>query len=201
MITGIAGTLDALDNQAVIVTIGGISIRIIVPTSVLSTATKIGERIQLYTSLHVREDQLVMYGFLTIRDRDAFEMLLGVNGVGSKAALALLSAMNATILYTTIQRKDEARLAATPGIGKKLAARIVLELQKKVAEYTEELEIFSNGGTIQAIRQKDLLEVLKNLGFAEKEIYNALQALPFTSNNTSLEEDLTEVLQILSVRK
>src|SRR5947209_12998394 len=132
MIASIHGTVEGRRADAVIVRVGGFSLRIFAPSSTLSRVGEPGAEVSLYTHFHVREDGMALYGFSSEEDRDAFEQLIAVSGVGPKMALALLSMMDAQTFYQAIADEDQQRLALTPGVGKKLAARLVLELKGKL---------------------------------------------------------------------
>src|SRR5437763_16789250 len=129
MITSIQGILEARRAGFIIVHIGGFSIRVFAPTTTSSRLGEVGSEVSLYTHFYVREDGMALYGFSSEEDRDAFEQLIGISGVGPKLALALLSMMDAQTFYQAIADEDQQRLALTPGVGKKLAARLVLDVR------------------------------------------------------------------------
>ena len=118
MITGIHGTLEASRADAVILRVGGFSIRVAVPSSTLHRLTEPGMEVSLYTHFHLREDGVALYGFLDEQDRNAFEQLIAVSGVGPKVALALLSVLDAPTLYQAVADEDVQRLGLAPGVGK-----------------------------------------------------------------------------------
>ncbi len=132
MITSIHGVLEARRAGHAIIRVGGFSIRVFAPTSTLSHLGDVGSEVSLYTHFHVREDGISLYGFSSEEDRDAFEQLIGISGVGPKIALALLSVMDARTFYKAIADEDQQRLALAPGVGKRLAAKLVLELKGKL---------------------------------------------------------------------
>src|SRR6267154_6719476 len=132
MIASIHGVLEARRADSAIIRVGGFSLRVFAPSSTLSRLGDPGAEVSLYTHFHVREDGMALYGFSSEEDRDAFERLIAVSGVGPKLALALLSMMDAQTFYKAIADEDQQRLALTPGVGKRLAARLVLELKGKL---------------------------------------------------------------------
>src|SRR6266852_7566389 len=132
MITSIHGILEASRADHVIIRVGGFSLRVFVPVSTLNRLGDTGEEITLQTHFQVREDGMALYGFSAEEERNAFEQLLAVSGVGPKVALALLSVMDAKTRYKAIADEDQQRLALAPGVGKRLAARLILELKGKL---------------------------------------------------------------------
>src|SRR5947208_15160395 len=132
MITSIHGILEACRADQAIIRVGGFSVRVYAPSSTLHRLHETGMEVTLYTHFHVREDGMALYGFSGEEERDAFEQLIAISGVGPKVALALLSVMDARTLYKAIAEEDQQRLALAPGVGKRLAARLVLEMKGKV---------------------------------------------------------------------
>src|SRR6266705_3275350 len=132
MIASIHGILEACKADQAIIRVGGFSVRVYAPSSTLHRLHETGMEVTLYTHFHVREDGMALYGFSSEEDRDAFEQLIAISGVGPKMALALLSMMDAQTFYQAIADEDQQRLALTPGVGEKLAARLVLELKGKL---------------------------------------------------------------------
>lgn len=132
MIAFVRGRIDARDGAGVVVDVGGVGLRVDTPTSSLAHLGAPGEVATLHTYLHVREDVLQLYGFATQEDRRLFGLLITVTGVGPRNALAILSRLSGDQLRDAIGRGNDALLTAVPGIGKRLASRIVLDLKDKV---------------------------------------------------------------------
>ncbi|HEV2237267.1 MAG TPA: Holliday junction branch migration protein RuvA, partial [Ktedonobacterales bacterium] len=130
MIAAVRGTVEAKSLDSAYLTVGGVTLRVFAPLSTLAALT-VGETAHLHTYLLVREDVLALYGFATASDREAFEQLLAVGGVGPRIGVALLSTMSAAGLRDAILAEDLTRLSLAPGVGKKLAARLVLELRPR----------------------------------------------------------------------
>src|SRR5215470_18903318 len=167
MIASIHGVLEARRAGYAIIRAGGFSIRVFAPTSTLSRLGDVGAEVTLHTHFHVREDGMALYGFSSEEDRDAFEQLIGISGVGPKIALALLSMMDAHTFYQAIANEDQQRLALTPGVGKKLAARLVLELKGKLPSL---ITLGSSGALSSSGKlQSEVLEALIGLGFTSAE--------------------------------
>jgi len=192
MITSIQGVLEARRTGYAIVRVGGFSIRIFAPTTTLSRLGEIGSEVSLYTHFYVREDGMALYGFSSEENRDAFEQLIGISGVGPKLALALLSMMDAQTFYQAIANEDQQRLALTPGVGKKLAARLVLELKGKLPSPGIP---GSNGALSPSGKlQSEVLEALIGLGFTSAEAQAALSKIP-QDRTMTLEEQITFALR------
>ena len=133
MIGYVKGILEEADDQCIIVDNHGIGYRIFVPGSVFSGAIPIGQEVKIYTYLNVKEDAMQLYGFATRDDLRVFKLLLGVNGIGPKAGLGILSALSADDLRFAVLADDAAAIAKAPGIGKKTAQKLILELKDKLA--------------------------------------------------------------------
>jgi holliday junction DNA helicase RuvA len=192
MIASIQGVLEARRAGYVIIRTGGFGIRVSTPTSTLSRLGDVGSEVSLYTHFYVREDGMALYGFSSEEDRDAFEQLIGLSGVGPKLALALLSMMDAQTFYKAIADEDQQRLALTPGVGKKLAARLVLELKGKLPS----LAALGGAGALSPAGnlQSEVLEALMGLGFSASEAQAALSKIP-QDRPMTLEEQITFALR------
>jgi Holliday junction DNA helicase RuvA len=192
MITGIHGTLEACRGDQAIIRVGGFSVRVFAPASTLNRLNEPGMEVSLFTHFHMREDGIALYGFLSEEDRNAFEQLIAVSGVGPKVALALLSVMDASTLYQAIADEDQQRLALAPGVGKRLAARLILELKGKLPSLTA----LGAGGKalVSGSMQAEVLEALIGLGYSAAEANAALAKIPQDQNMT-LEQQITFALR------
>ena len=191
MITSIHGILEATRADHAIIRVGGFSMRVFVPTSTLHRLGDPGGEVSLHTHFQVREDGMALYGFFAEEERNAFEQLLAVSGVGPKVALALLSVMDAKTLYKAIADEDQQRLALAPGVGKRLAARLILELKGKLPS----LAALGGGGVSPSGKlQSEVLEALMGLGYSAAEAQAALGKIPQDQAMT-LEEQITFALR------
>ena len=162
MISSLSGRVKSSSASSLVVEISGIGILVNVPARI-SSQTNIGSNIELHTYLIVREDALTLYGFLDLVDRNFFELLLSVTGIGPKVAQAILSINNAGGIATAISQGDLKLLESIPGLGKKGAQRLVLELKEKVG-------IFANSGSQTSNGISDQVEMgLQGLGYTSKE--------------------------------
>jgi len=187
MIAGLRGELQAIGNSWAIVNVGGVSFQVYMPTSTLSTLGAVGEEVELHTHLYLREDSVTLYGFATAGERALFQTLTTVNGVGPKLSLAMLSAMSVEKLTMAIASGSTELLSEVPGVGKKMASRLILELKGKLAV----------GGLTPAElaeENTDVLAALTSLGYSVREATRAIAALP-QDQKLSLEEKVKLALQ------
>lgn len=173
MIASISGTIQRIEANSLVIAVGGVGVRISVPRTVLEDVGGVGRSIHLHTHLIVREQELALYGFETIDDLQLFEVLLGVNGVGPKVALAILSTLSPEMLKSAIMREETAVLQRVPGIGKKTAERIMFQLRDKL-----DLTQVSTAVPLVSDVDTDVIDILTGLGFSIVEAQSALQNLP-----------------------
>ncbi len=194
MIAGLHGTLESLGGDGAIINVGGIGFRVYMPTSTLSSLGAIGEEVKLHTHLHLREDNATLYGFATADELRFFQTLLGVSGLGPKLALAMLSAMSVDKLTMAIATGSVDLLTIVPGIGKKVADRLVLELKDKIAAgwVTTPAAQLAEANT-------DVLAALTSLGYSVAEATRAVATLP-PSSDLTLEERLKLALQYFTAK-
>jgi len=131
MIGKLKGIVDAMEEEALILDVNGVGYLVFASPRTLRALPVVGEPVQLLIETHVREDAIRLYGFLTASERDWFRLLQSVQGVGAKVALGILGALSAEALSAAIARQDKTMMARAPGVGPKLAARLVLELKDK----------------------------------------------------------------------
>lgn len=191
MIGWLKGIVRFSDLEAVVIDVGGVGYRVLAPVGDLARLP-VGAAAELHVHTHVREDALVLYGFTAPEGLELFERLLSISGVGPRTALALLSGMEAADLLRTIAERDEARLTKIPGVGKKTAARIVLELADKLAK--QALGLGTRGGAGGAL--DDLRSALANLGYRAPQIDRAVQKVkPLVDGGQGLSELVREALK------
>ena len=168
MIGKLKGRLEAKNPPQVLVEVAGVSYEVDVPMSTFYTLPATGEAVSLHTHLAVREDAHILYGFATLEERSAFRQLIRISGVGARTALSVLSGLSVSDLSAAIAQQDAARLTKVPGIGKKTAERLLLELKGKLAD-TAPGEVPRRGS--------DVIHALLALGYNEKEAQLATQGL------------------------
>jgi len=178
MIGRIQGTLVSVHPPRLLVDCQGIGYEVDVPMSTLYQLPQAGQKITLLTHFQVREDAQQLFGFATETEREAFRQLIKISGVGSRTALAVLSGMSVNELAQAIALQEAGRLTQVPGIGKKTAERLCLELKGKLAP---DLDI--TGDKPQAIEaSSEVLQALLALGYSEKEALLALKQIPPDTN-------------------
>jgi Holliday junction DNA helicase RuvA len=172
VIASLKGKLQALGGDWAIVDVNGVGFKVFMPTSTLSTLGAKGEEVELHTHLYLREDNATLYGFAAPEELGLFQTLISVSRLGPKLALSMLSAMSAEKLAMTIATGNANLLAEIPGVGKKTAQRIILELKEKLgagwAAPPPEL----------AEENADVLAALTTLGYSVREASRAIAAIP-----------------------
>ena len=174
MIGRIAGTLLEKNPPALLVDAGGVGYEIDVPMSTFYGLPPLGERVTLLTHLAVREDAQQLFGFATASERNAFRQLIRISGVGARTALAVLSGMSVDELAQSVALQDAARLTRVPGIGKKTAERLLLELKGKLADALT----VGTASTAAGDAAADILKALLALGYSEREAAAAARQVP-----------------------
>ncbi|MCX7158369.1 MAG: Holliday junction branch migration protein RuvA [Proteobacteria bacterium] len=174
MIGRLSGILAAKNPPQVMVDAGGVGYEVDVPMSTFYNLPATGEKVVLLTHLVVREDAHILFGFGTEDERAAFRKLIRISGVGARTALSVLSGLSVNDLAHAVATQDGARLTKVPGIGKKTAERLLLELKGKLADA---IPGASSGGA-QASPTADVLNALISLGYSEKEALLATKSLP-----------------------
>jgi len=184
MIVGIEGILKSHGEGWVTIDVGGVSFRLQIPTTTVSVLGAPGKKVQLHTHLHVREDNLALYGFAAAEELRLFELLINVSGIGPKTALALLSSFKPEQFEHAVASGNVELLSSVPGIGKKTAARLILELKGK----------FERAGVASYSPHEDVRAALLSLGYSTAEANSAIAALP-DSPNLPLEDRIKLALR------
>jgi Holliday junction DNA helicase RuvA len=194
VIASISGTIVEILPDGAVVDVHGVGYRLFMPSTAIAALPGLGKTVRAQTHLHVREDAMTLYGFSTIEQRDLFAVLLGVGGIGPKGALAVLSVYSPDSFRKALVTEDLDALTLIPGVGKKTAARMILELREKLA--LPELEVVPGGNGKRTV----LVEVkgaLLNLGYTPAEARSALESLPDDRDGSSLEDLLKLALKEL----
>lgn len=191
MIGRITGTLLEKHPPQLLVDVGGVGYEIDVPMSTFYHLPATGARVTLHTHLIVREDAHLLYGFASDDERQLFRQLLKISGVGAKMALALLSGMSATELAQAVAAQDAGRLTKVPGIGKKTAERLLLELRDKLPAFAPAV----HGAAVAAVSSNDVLNALLALGYNDREANSAIKQL---APDLSVSDGIRQALKLLS---
>jgi len=204
MIAHLSGTLLSKQATAVIVNVGGVGYEVTIPLSTFYDLDEPGSEVQLRIYTHVREDALQLYGFKTARERELFLRLISVSGIGPKLGITLLSGMSADEMIASIRTNNLARLTLIPGIGRKTAERLVMELRDKVAglsspELEEQLGATTAAPepTVDSVRA-DALSALVNLGYQRPSAEKAINAVLAENEEMSVESVLRGSLRKLA---
>ncbi len=191
MIEILKGKIVGKGESYLILQNGGIGLKVWTPVSV-SSATNVGEIVQLYTDLVLRENDINLYGFVDAKARDMFRSLIKVNGVGPKAALSVLSFHNVLDVYQAVHFKDYQQFVRVPGIGNKTAQKIILYLYDKLEPILEGMQFDHNGNV-----DSELIEALVGLGYSVVEAQASMQSIPEDCPD-ELEEKLRLALKYFS---
>jgi len=191
MIGWLRGTLWEKTPEYVIVDVGGVGYQVCLPLSSFYDVGELGDEVALRIYTHVRDDTLQLYGFKDLTEQRIFEQLISVAGIGPKLAVTILSGMEADVLAAAIAEKNTARLSTIPGVGKKTAERMVLELKDKV----EDLAPATASVGPRGVRQ-DVLSALENLGYRRRDAERALDKVEEPADE--FEDLLRQTLRILA---
>ena len=198
MIAFLRGRIVDKQPNRIIIDIQGVGYDVHVPLSTFYEIGEVGTDIALRVHTHVREDALQLYGFLTELERQLFERLIAISGIGPKLAVAVLSGMDPRDLVTAVQRADIARLTGIPGVGKKTAERIVLELKDRLTQIVmpaaaDTAPLASGADRLRA----DLLSALQNLGYHRPQAEKAIEAAVKSMTDATFEQALKSALREL----
>jgi len=200
MIAWLTGKLQRKAADHVIISVAGVGYQVAVPVSTLNAIAEPGEEVTLHIHTHVREESLSLFGFSTALEKDVFLILMGISGIGPKLALTVLSGLSIQDLVAAIRSSDDSRLCGIPGIGKKTAAGMCLELKDKVRLLTPDDSRAPLPPSASSGDRDDAVSALINLGYkrpvAEEAVNRAQQGNP----DVRIEELVREALSILMKR-
>lgn len=185
MIAFVNGILDMKLNSFVVIDVAGVGYKVFMSEAAIETLGEVGEKVKIYTHHHVREDDMSLYGFLTLEELNMFELLISVSGVGAKSALSILANIEPSAFALAVISNDTSKLVKIPGVGAKTAARIVLELKDK-------------------LKNQDLVdnkkETVKRIAANEEELDEAISALQVLGYNRKDIEKVFEQLDISGLK-
>ena len=188
MIVGVRGVLEAVGSDWVHIQVGGVSLQVYLPAAAIGELGSIGDSVSLHTQLRIQNEQPVLYGFVTQNSLELFGMLNGVSGIGPRLSLALLSALGVARLYEAISAEDVAALSDAPGVGRRTAGRIILELKGKLADH--QLDSVPS----QLGEDGDVVAALTALGYSANEARQAVSNLD-RDPNLSVDDRIRLALQ------
>ncbi|MBC7779068.1 MAG: Holliday junction branch migration protein RuvA [Proteobacteria bacterium] len=193
MIGRLSGLLREKNPPQLLLEVGGVGYEIDVPMSTFYSLPRVGDPVTLHTHLTIREDAHLLYGFATERERHVFRLLIRISGVGAKTALAVLSGMDVDGLTEAIALQETARLTRVPGIGKKTAERLLLELKGKLGDALPGAGV--GGAPAERPGANDVLNALLALGYSDKEAVYAVKQVP---EGTAVSDGIRMALKLLS---
>jgi Holliday junction DNA helicase RuvA len=196
VISGLRGVVREVLADGAVVDVHGVFYRLFMPASAVASLPAVGDEVLAHTHLHVREDAMTLYGFAATDQRDLFDVLLGVGGIGPKGALAVLSVYSPEAFRKALVTEDLDALTLIPGVGKKTAARMILELREKLA--LPELDVIPGGNGARRSALAEVKGALINLGYTAAEARAALQHLPDDDDSQPVEELLKRALKDLA---
>ena len=193
MIASLRGKLESIGADWVVIDVGGVGFQVFIPTSTLTTLGAAGEEVYLQTHLVMREDSVTLYGFSTPEELELFQILIGVSGLGPRLGLAALSTMTVEQVTTAIATGSTDLLTVIPGIGKKMAERLILELKDKISA-----GLLVSPAAQVVEENTDVIAALTSLGYSTAEASRAVAALP--STDLSIEEKVRLALQYFTAK-
>ena len=197
MIAFLRGRVIEKQPNRLVVDVQGVGYDVIVPLSTYYDAGDEGADVVLRVYTHVREDALQLFGFLTALEKQLFERLIGISGIGPKLAIAVLSGIDARDLLSAVQRGDVARLTGIPGVGKKTAERIVLELRDRLAAIVQPVAADVAAPSPADRLRDDVISALLNLGYHRPQAEKALDRVLEEAPDSTFEQSLRSALRTL----
>lgn len=187
MIGFVKGYIEDIGDNSLLVECNGLGYNIFVPNSVFDSNCRIGKEIKLYTYMSVREDAIWLYGFLTKEELTIYKMLIGVNGIGPKAGIAILGTLSPNDLRYAVVSDDVKAITAVPGIGTKTAQKLILELKDKLnledvfdSEVADRVNVSSGGDDVQS----ETIQALVALGYSQTEAVKAVRSVDIGADDT-----------------
>lgn len=198
MIYSVTGNVVAYDSSTVVVDVNGVAFRCITTLTTAQKCASVGARVTLLTYMNVREDAIELFGFYEQRELDCFKMLIGVNGVGPKMALAVLSELSADKVILSIASGDFKAITKANGVGPKIAQRIVMELKDKVGKFgvaeNDGIDIGSVSATMDNSNTAEAVAALEMLGYSQSE---ASVAVSKVDSTLTVEEIIKQALKLM----
>ena len=195
MISYIRGELLSIKSDEIIVDVNGVGYGVFVSEHTTSSLPRLGSEVQVYTYLNVREDAMQLFGFLKQEDLEVFKLLLLVNGIGPKAGLSILSTLTPDELRFAVMSGDVKAISKSPGVGKKTAEKLIIELKDKlkIADIAPLEDTFESSHEITDGNVNEAIQALVSLGYGQSESYRAVKGIELENKTT--EEILKEALR------
>jgi len=201
MIALINGKIAYKGISSIVVDANGVGYRIFIPLTTFYELPEAGEHVTLHVHTHVKQDAINLFGFYTIPERDLFQLMISVSGIGPKTAMNILSGITANDLLQAISRGDLGKLISIPGVGRKMAERLILELKEKVIKKMtiEQIPVADDQYKANEMIKEDVLSALVNLGYKNNAAKDAVDKVMQVSNeDLTLDQLLKKTLKILA---
>lgn len=198
MIAFVSGILEMKLNGYIVIDVGGVGYKVFMSEGAIDSLGNIGEKVKVYTHHHVREDDISLYGFLTMEELNMFELLISVSGVGAKSALSILANVEPSSFALAVITNDTSKLVKIPGVGAKTAARIVLELKDKLKnqELVDTKKEIIKKNAVNEEETNEAISALQVLGYNRRDIEKVFESLDLS--NLTLEDMIKQGLKHLS---
>ena len=198
MIAFVSGILEMKLNGYIVIDVGGVGYKVFVSESAIDSLGNIGDKVKVYTHHHVREDDISLYGFLTMEELNMFELLISVSGVGAKSALSILANVEPSSFALAVITNDTSKLVKIPGVGAKTAARIVLELKDKLKkqDVVAKKENIVKETKVNEEELDEAITALQVLGYNRRDIEKVFEKIDLS--NLTLEDMIKQGLKYLS---
>ena len=194
MIGYLSGVVLSMDEQTVLLNVNGVGYEVFVGNTASAAPGQVGEKAELWIVTYVREDQITLFGFKEAMSKTVFNILVSINGIGPKLAMAVLSTLSPSELVEAITVSDLRVLRGVPGVGKKMAERMILELKDKLAGLLKEADWATTTGGESLAVWRDLTEALTGLGFSDHKSRNVIKLLKSESDGQS--PDINQLLKL-----
>ena len=198
MIAFVSGILDMKLNGYIVINVGGVGYKVFMSEIAIDALGTIGDKVKVYTHHHVREDDISLYGFLTMEELNMFELLISVSGVGAKSALSILANIEPSSFARAVITNDTSKLVKIPGVGAKTAARIVLELKDKLKnqDMADKKESVVKKDVVNKEKLDEAVSALQVLGYNRRDIEKVFEKIDLS--NLTLEDMIKQGLKYLS---
>ena len=198
MISFVSGILEMKLNAYIVINVGGLGYKVFMSEASIDSIGNLGDKVKVYTHQRVREDDISLYGFLTMEELNMFELLISVSGVGAKSALSILAKVEPSSFALAVITNDTSKLVKIPGVGAKTAARIVLELKDKLKnqDLVSDTDNIIKKDTINEEKLNEAVSALQVLGYNRKDIEKSFEKLNLS--NLTLEDMIKQGLKYLS---
>jgi Holliday junction DNA helicase RuvA len=201
MIALINGKIAYKGISSIVVDAGGVGYRIFIPLSTFYELPEAGAHVSLHVHTHVKQDAINLFGFYTIQERDLFQLMISVSGIGPKIAMNIISGIAANDLLQAISRGDLGKLISIPGVGRKMAERLILELKEKVIKkmMVEQIPAADDQHKASEMIKEDVLSALVNLGYKNNAAKDAVdKVMQVSKEDLTLDQLLKKTLKILA---